>query len=265
MSADRSVFPELRDLRIVCHANSKPACGKRFAHRWPVWTWFAIANSAVVIVLAGVLAAMWSGGGSPSPRRAGRIEPTQAALRQRAEVRVAVNPARSEPATTMAASSLVPTPQPIAVKPQSATSESVVTSEAPSVADVVKLVDRGVVLVRCRNEKGREISFGSGFLIESSGLIATNFHVIRAASAAEAVFVDGTTIPIKGCRAWDAKRDLVILELDRVPEQLEVLRVSNDTERPQAADVIAIGHPKGFRFTTTTGIISAVHTTAELP
>jgi len=68
-------------------------------------------------------------------------------------------------------SSLMPTPQPIAVKPQSATSESVVSSEAPSVADVVKLVDRGVVLVRCRNEKGREFSFGSGFLIDPAGLI----------------------------------------------------------------------------------------------
>ena len=29
--------------------------------------------------------------------------------------------------------------------------------------------------------------------------------------------------------------------------------------------MIAIGHPQGFKFTTTTGIISAVHTTAELP
>jgi len=265
MSEEKSVSPELRDFRIVCHANAKPPRGKRFVHRWPVWTWFAIANSAVVIVLAGVLAAMWSGGNSSSSRRADRIVPTQAALSQRAEVRVAVNPARSVPATTMTSSSLMPTPQPIAVKPQSAASESVVSSEAPSVADVVKLVDRGVVLVRCRNEQGREFSFGSGFLIDPAGLIATNFHVIRAASAAEAVFVDGTTIPIKGCRAWDAKRDLVILELERVPEQIEVLQVSNDTERPHAADVIAIGHPKGFRFTTTTGIISAVHTTAELP
>ena len=35
--------------------------------------------------------------------------------------------------------------------------------------------------------------------------------------------------------------------------------------RPTASGVIAVGHPQGFRFTTTTGIVSAVHATANFP
>jgi thiol-disulfide isomerase/thioredoxin len=135
----------------------------------------------------------------------------------------------------------------------------------PSVAEIIERVDGGVVLVRCRDADGQEIGIGSGFVIDAEGSVATNFHVLRAASSAEAVFVDGTTIPIQGCRAWDADFDLAILELSKLPEKLEVLKVADDATRPAAADVIAIGHPAGFRFTTTTGIISAVHATKDLP
>ena len=134
-----------------------------------------------------------------------------------------------------------------------------------TVQQIIQQVDRGVVLITVKNAKNEKIGLGSGFLIDRSGLVATNYHVISKAADATATFADGKSVAIKGCRAWDADRDLAILELTRVPDQAQVLQLCKSTERIEGSDVIAVGHPQGFRFTTTTGIISAVHSTAELP
>ena len=134
-----------------------------------------------------------------------------------------------------------------------------------SVGEIVNHVDRGVVLITLKNSKKENIGLGSGFVIDTSGLVATNYHVIRKASSATATFSNGTSVEIKGCRAWDADGDLAILELANVPDGTQVLQLCKDQTRPPASGVIAVGHPQGFRFTTTTGIISAVHTTTDLP
>src|SRR5262249_10521697 len=115
-----------------------------------------------------------------------------------------------------------------------------------------------------------KIGIGSGFVIDEQGLVATNYHVIRGSSRIEATTVDGKKIKVKACRAWDNLGDLAILELDKnAPDlkvqDLKVLPLAQHTTRERASEVIAIGHPQGFQFVTTTGIISAVHTTDELP
>jgi len=211
----------------------------------PVWLWFAIGN-VLVLVLAGV--GTWA-----YLRNLGQRSPTEPPPLHAATANTEV----AAPATKMTAP-----PPPHAEKPQP---PSPPQPKPLSVAEVVERVDHGVVLVSCKNAKGTEIALGSGFVIDPAGLIASNYHVFRKASKADATFVDGKKVEVKGCRAWDADRDLIILELAQVPQGLKVVQLSPTVERKQAADVIAIGHPQGFKFTTTTGIISAVHQTAELP
>jgi hypothetical protein len=72
-------------------------------------------------------------------------------------------------------------------------------------------------------------------------------------------------VAVAGCRAWDADSDLAILELAKLPAAKAPLQLSDNEDHQQADQVIAIGHPQGFKFTTTTGIISGVHKTSELP
>ena len=96
---------------------------------------------------------------------------------------------------------------------------------------------------------------GSGFIIDPSGLVVTNYHVIEAAEEIEVVFDDGTRMPatLKGA---DKKTDIALLEItsDRPLPYLAF----GDSETAEVGDwVIAIGNPFGLGGTTTSGIISA--------
>ncbi|GEM_PF-1529859 len=57
----------------------------------------------------------------------------------------------------------------------------------------------------------------------------------------------------------------MILQLDNPPTETKVATLCSESPRPVGAEVIAIGHPSGFRFATTPGAISAVYRTDELP
>src|SRR5690606_27043253 len=93
----------------------------------------------------------------------------------------------------------------------------------------------------------------------------TNYHVVSAAAKASVQFRDGEKFPVKGYRAYDPSADLAILELEKKPAKIEPLRLAETEELRQGSEVIAIGHPQGFKFTTTTGIVSGVYRTGELP
>ena len=85
--------------------------------------------------------------------------------------------------------------------------------------DLIKKANQSVVLINIENISGQKIGFGSGFLIDDKGLVATNLHVVRQAARAHAVFEfkDGNTVGVKCLRAYDKKRDLAIVQLDKVP------------------------------------------------
>jgi thiol-disulfide isomerase/thioredoxin len=70
---------------------------------------------------------------------------------------------------------------------------------------------------------------------------------------------------VKGYRALDKEGDLAVLELAKPPEKIKALPLGPKDPPPQGDTVIAIGHPQGLSFTVTTGIVSAVRKTSELP
>jgi S1-C subfamily serine protease len=78
--------------------------------------------------------------------------------------------------------------------------------------DLINRANQGVVLINIENRSGQKVAFGSGFLIDDKGLVATNFHVVAQAAKARVVFEfkDGNTAGVKCMRAYDKKRDLAI-------------------------------------------------------
>lgn len=136
---------------------------------------------------------------------------------------------------------------------------------AESITGIIENVSDGIVQIKTRNSEGKELGMGSGFLIDRMGVVVTNYHVIRRASAASASFRDGTPIEVTGCLSWSNDYDLAILKLERLPSQHKVLKLCVNLDRPSGSQVVAIGHPQGFKFTTTTGIVSALQVTKELP
>ena len=96
---------------------------------------------------------------------------------------------------------------------------------------------------------------GSGFIIQSTGVILTNNHVVEGADKILVRLQDGREFAGKEVRT-DPRTDLAIFRID-APEELPVLRFG-DSDAAQIGDwVVAVGNPFGNELTVTSGIISA--------
>ena len=97
--------------------------------------------------------------------------------------------------------------------------------------------------------------YGSGFVIDPSGLIVTNRHVIDNAAEITINFNDGTSLAATLVAA--AVVDLALLRV--VPKTpLAAVRWGDSFKLRQGTPVIAIGNPLGYSSTVTMGIISAL-------
>jgi S1-C subfamily serine protease/thiol-disulfide isomerase/thioredoxin len=139
------------------------------------------------------------------------------------------------------------------------------TEKAPTVQDMAAKVGKGIVFVSTRDRLGAKRALGSGFVIDASGLVATNYHVIKDASSATVRFRDKTEVEVAGYRALDRQHDLAILQLKDPPKDLLALNLQPPGVVKQGDAVVAIGHPGGFEFTVANGIVSAIRKTKEMP
>ena len=99
-------------------------------------------------------------------------------------------------------------------------------------------------------------SLGSGFVIDPSGIIVTNNHVIAEADEITANFADGTKLDAKVI-GRDAKTDIAVLKVE-AEKPLPAVPFG-DSETMRVGDwVMAIGNPFGFGGTVTVGIVSAL-------
>jgi serine protease Do len=98
-------------------------------------------------------------------------------------------------------------------------------------------------------------SLGSGFIIDPSGFIVTNNHVIEDSDQITVSLQDGTSLPAKVV-GRDTKTDLALLKV--VPRKPLPATHFGDSEKVRIGDwVIAIGDPFGIGSTVTAGIVSA--------
>ncbi len=234
----------------------------------PPWFW-AVAGVGVTVVLGLVvmvtMLAMRSDSHQPSASEVASAASNSATAAAPLAV-MAPAPAISSTAA-LATAKVTPASAPVVVQ-QPAAAPPVpsgrVTVNA-SVADIIDSVEDGVVLITTYNSAGKELGLGSGFVVDATGLVGTNFHVIADCYSAKVQFRDGSKCDVAGVRAHDRSRDLAILQLRNQPPKIHVLPMRTDQNPRTGCEVIAIGHPRGFQFTVTTGIVSAVHTTADLP
>ncbi|MEM6463812.1 MAG: Do family serine endopeptidase [Pseudomonadota bacterium] len=106
-----------------------------------------------------------------------------------------------------------------------------------------------------RPRSRRVNSLGSGFVIDSEGLIVTNNHVIADADDIEAIFADGSKLSAEVIGA-DPKTDIAVLKV--TPEEpLKAVGFGNSEALRIGDWVMAIGNPFGLGGTVTTGIVSA--------
>jgi serine protease Do len=97
---------------------------------------------------------------------------------------------------------------------------------------------------------------GSGFIIDGSGHILTNYHVVRNALYVNIVLLDGREYAAEVIGS-DPNSDVAVLRVDAAGDELPVSQFG-DSDQLRVGDwVIALGNPMGLTFTATAGIVSA--------
>jgi serine protease Do len=98
-------------------------------------------------------------------------------------------------------------------------------------------------------------SMGSGFVVDATGLIVTNNHVVEGADTIEVHFQDGTDLKAE-LVGRDPKTDLAVIRV-KSEKPLPVVKFGDSDSLRIGEWVIAIGNPFGLGGSVSLGIVSA--------
>jgi S1-C subfamily serine protease len=142
------------------------------------------------------------------------------------------------------------------------------TTSSLSVGQIYKQAYRGVVEITVTSTQTARTPFGpnsqtqeaqgSGFVVDASGDIVTNEHVVAGAQSISVRFWNGKTYTATVVNS-DTSLDLALIKVNAPSSQLHPLSLG-DSSTVQVGDaVVAIGSPFGLNETVTSGIVSALH------
>lgn len=107
-------------------------------------------------------------------------------------------------------------------------------------------------------ERRREANaLGSGVIVDPSGIVVTNNHVVEMADEITVVLADRREFAAKVMLA-DPKTDLTVLKIDAGDEVLPSVTMRDSDDLEVGDLVLAIGNPFGVGQTVTMGIVSAL-------
>lgn len=125
--------------------------------------------------------------------------------------------------------------------------------------DVRTLSDRikkSVVVITFSDRDGKPLGVGSGFIVRSDGLIATNLHVIGEARPITVRTIDGIDHPVESVYSHEKSQDLAILKI--AARDLPALELGDSDTLVQGQPVVAIGNPQGLEHSVVTGVVSGL-------
>jgi len=126
---------------------------------------------------------------------------------------------------------------------------SVVSKVKPSVV----AINVEIVATNIFGQSYTDEGAGSGWILDSNGLIVTNNHVIEGARNIAVTFDDGTTLPATVVGS-DSISDLAVLKVDKTG--LPAATIGDSTKLRVGDNVLAIGNALGEGISATSGIIS---------
>lgn len=100
-------------------------------------------------------------------------------------------------------------------------------------------------------------SLGSGVIVDPTGIVITNYHVIKGAEDIKVVLQDGREMNAD-IVVIDKRTDLVALRLRTEEKNLPFLKLRDADELEVGDLVLAFGNPFGFGHTVTSGIVSGL-------
>lgn len=126
------------------------------------------------------------------------------------------------------------------------------TGAMTSLVTIAERATKAAVLIDVETTSGSRQ--GSGFIVESDGLILTNYHVVRGARSARVRLSSGDVYDRVTILAEDARRDLAVLAIRGF--ELPTLSLGNSDSVRVGTPVVLIGSPLGLENTVSTGIVS---------
>jgi len=136
---------------------------------------------------------------------------------------------------------------------------------------VYEAVNRAVVNITTRGV--RETGFfllevpsegsGSGSVLDKSGHVLTNYHVIEGARNVSVTLFDGTSYEAKFVGA-DPINDVAVIKIDAPAPSLHPVVLGDSRRLKVGMRVFAIGNPFGLERTLTTGVVSSLNRSLQV-
>ena len=133
--------------------------------------------------------------------------------------------------------------------------------------DVTAVATRGLPsIVMIQVESASSSGSGSGGVIRSDGYVLTNNHVVSAAATSGSItvlFSDGATEPAR-LVGRDVETDLAVVKVD-LEDSLQPIPFGTSSTLEIGQPVVALGAPLGLASTVTSGIVSALDRSVNVP
>src|SRR5919108_2922417 len=144
-----------------------------------------------------------------------------------------------------------------------------------TIAEIYKRAAPGVVQVTARVVTTQtdlfgvpfpqeERALGSGFVVDKSGYIITNYHVVQGARTIRVSFSNNDSMKAR-IVGVDPSTDVAVLKVDAKARALTPLPLGNSDTVQVGDSVVAIGNPFGYTRSITAGIVSALQRRIQSP
>ncbi|NBJ14101.1 MAG: trypsin-like serine protease [Dehalobacter sp. 4CP] len=120
--------------------------------------------------------------------------------------------------------------------------------------EIFTKVSPSVVYIETYDSSGNALGSGSGFIVDASGKVATNYHVIEGSYSAKVKTASGTSYDVQKVLSYNAVTDLAILKISATG--LTAVSLGDSSLIETGDNIYAIGNPFGLENTISNGLIS---------
>lgn len=130
-----------------------------------------------------------------------------------------------------------------------------------AIPEMVLRQQGAVVMIEVAEVGGKRVSQGTGFIIEPSGLIVTNYHVVskwfeQTNMTGRVKLDNGAFFNLEGIVAIDRPNDIALIKVKG--RNLPAVSINRHIRARQGEDVYVIGSPLGLESTVSQGIVSNI-------
>jgi S1-C subfamily serine protease len=107
-------------------------------------------------------------------------------------------------------------------------------------------------------------NLGSGVIVDTAGDILTCLHVVSGATAIQVTFADGTKSPAQ-IQSSDPATDIAVLRATQPPANLQPAVLGSSRSIQVGSEAYVVGHPFGLAYSFSSGVISGLNRSYQLP